>query len=294
MAGLAPEVSAWQSLGVQMSTFGHSIHVHVREPRGPAVGGPTVVLLHGYPSSSYDWRHVMDLLPNVRMLTFDFLGFGLSDKPRGHEYSLFEQADITTEVLRAHTSGPIVVVAHDMGTSVATELMARDALGSLDLPLAHVVLFNGSVILARASLRPIQRLMRGPLGPVVSLLANKPMFVRQLGAVFSPAHPLTPAEADAQWALLSYRDGHRQVHRLSSYLHERVRHAERWNSAVREWHGRVDFIWGLLDPVATTNVLAGLCELRPSAEVIKLPNLGHYPHLENPPAFAEALAKLLA
>jgi pimeloyl-ACP methyl ester carboxylesterase len=287
---LPPAVRGWRELGTDVSVgSGHTVHVHVREAEG--VG--TTVLLHGYPSCSYDWRHVIELVPDRRMLTLDFLGFGLSDKPTGHDYSLFEQADIVTEVVAKHAGGPITVVAHDMGTSVATELMARDLESRLDLPLERVVLTNGSVIIKRASLRPIQRLMRGRFGPIVGRLANKRMFTRQLGAVFSPAHPLSAAEADAQWALLSYRDGHRQIHRLSSYLHERVTHADRWNTAVRDWSGRLDYLWGLLDPVATTNVLDGLRELRPAAKVVSLPNLAHYPQLENPPAFAEALKTLL-
>jgi pimeloyl-ACP methyl ester carboxylesterase len=287
---LPPAVRGWRELGTDVSTSAGTVHVHVREGRDD---GPTLLLLHGYPSSSFDWRHVIELLPDRRIVAVDFLGFGLSAKPPGHDYSLIEQADLVTEIARAHIDGPITLVAHDMGTSVATELMAREVAGTLDLALRQVVLSNGSVIIERASLRPIQRLMRGRLGPIVSRLANERMFTRQLAAVFSPAHPLTAAEAQAQWALLSYREGHRQIHRLSSYLHERVRYADRWHGAVRDWPGRVDYVWGLLDPVATTNVLDGLRELRPAARVVGLPNLAHYPHLENPPAYAEALQTVL-
>lgn len=285
---LPPAVRGWRALGTDVPTPAGTVHVHVREG-----DRPTLLFLHGYPSSSFDWRHVIELLAGRRIVTLDFLGFGLSDKPPGHDYSLFEQADIVTEVARSQIDGPVVLVAHDMGTSVATELMARDLVGRLNLPLERVVLSNGSVIIERASLRPIQRLMRSRFGPIVSRLANRRMFIRQLGAVFSAAHPLDADEAAAQWALLSYRDGHRQIHRLSSYLHERVRHAARWHGAVRDWPGRIDYLWGLLDPVATTNVLDGLRELRPAAEVIGLPDLGHYPQLENPAAYVEALRKLL-
>ena len=50
---------------------------------------------------------------------------------------------------------------------------------------------------------------------------------------------------------------------------------------------------GLQDPVATTNVLDGLRELRPGAEVIELPGVGHYPQVEVPDAFARGALRLL-
>ena len=54
-----------------------------------------------------------------------FLGFGLSEKPRDHVYTLAWQADAAEELVRRAGSPPVFVVGHDMGTSVATELMAR-------------------------------------------------------------------------------------------------------------------------------------------------------------------------
>ncbi|MGH3851069.1 MAG: alpha/beta fold hydrolase, partial [Pseudonocardiaceae bacterium] len=82
--------------------------------------GPTVLLLHGYPSSSFDFRAVLPHLAGRAWVTMDFLGFGLSDKPRPHQYSLLEQADLVQTVVADAATGPVVVLAHDMGTSVTT------------------------------------------------------------------------------------------------------------------------------------------------------------------------------
>ncbi len=191
------------------------------------------------------------------------------------------------------TTGPVVVLAHDMGTSVTTELLARDIEGRLSFELHAAVLTNGSVILERASLRPIQKILRGPLGPIAARLVNRRGFGRGFAKLFSPEHPLSAEEAEAQWALLSYHDGHRIPHLLISYLNERVRYAQRWHGAVRDWPKPLGFLWALGDPVATTNVLAGLRELRPAAPVIELPGIGHYPQVEDPEAFAAAALRLL-
>jgi pimeloyl-ACP methyl ester carboxylesterase len=256
--------------------------------------GPTILLLHGYPSSSFDFHAVIPQLAGRAWLTLDFLGFGLSDKPRPHRYSLLEQADIVQAVVADYAPGPVVLVAHDMGTSVTTELLARDLQGHLPFELQKVVLTNGSVILRRASLRPIQKVLRGPLGPVVARLSNKATFQREFGRLFSARHPLSAEEAGAQWALMSYNRGHRIAHLLISYLGERERYAERWHGAVRDWSKPLSLLWALDDPVATTNVLDGLRELRPAADVVELPGVGHYPQVEVPEVFTRAALSLLA
>lgn len=259
----------------------------------PSGAGPTLLLLHGFPSSSYDFRGVVDRLGDQPWLTLDFLGFGLSDKPRPHRYSLLEQADIVGEVVADAGVGPVVLLAHDMGTSVATELLARDLSGALPFDLQRAVLTNGSVIIERASLRRSQKILRGPLGPLFARLTNKSGFIRGFAELFSAAHPLSPEEAEAQWALLARDDGHRILHLLCAYLNERVRFAPRWHGAVRDWTKPLSFLWATGDPVATTDVLAGLTELRPAAEVITLPGIGHYPQLEVPDEFTAGARRLL-
>ena len=45
----------------------------------------------------------------------------------------------------------------------------------------------------------------------------------------------------------------------------------------------------MLDPVATTNVLDGVRELRPAAPLTRFDDLGHYPQIEDPSRLAAAL-----
>lgn len=290
--GLPDSVRSWRDGGRLVSTRWGRVFV-----RSSAGRGPVVLLLHGFPSSSYDFRDVTDRLGDRAWLTLDFLGFGLSDKPRPHRYSLMEQADIVEAVVAAEAAatgvGPVVLIAHDMGTSVATELLARDLDGVLSFEVQRAVITNGSVIIERASLRPIQKILRGPLGPLATRLTNRRGFMRGFAALFSDAHPLTAEEANAQWALLARADGQRILHLLSAYLHERVAFAERWHGAVRDWPKPLSFLWATGDPVATPAVLDGLGELRPTAEVIRLPGIGHYPQIEVPDEFTRSALRLL-
>lgn len=294
---LSAEVRAWQAGGRMVDTpFGR---VFVRsaprrsETAGPDHADPTILLLHGFPSSSFDFREVVERLDEHAWITLDFLGFGLSDKPHAHRYTLFEQADIVTSVLLQEGVEDIVLIAHDMGTSVATELLARDLAGVLPFRLHRAVLTNGSVIIERASLRPSQKVLRGPLGPLATRLTSERGFVRGFAALFGPGNPLSAQEAHDQWSLLARAGGTRILHRLCAYLDERVEFAPRWHGAIRDWTKPLSFLWATADPVATTNVLAGLRELRPAAEVVELPGVGHYPQIEVPGMFTAAALRLL-
>lgn len=284
--GLTERVRAWQERGQSEEFRGYGIHAFRQ------VGeGPLLLLLHGFPSSSYDWRLLLEeeVPPNV--LAFDFLGFGLSAKPRNHDYSLFWQADLSEELVRRHGDGrPVLILAHDMGTSVANELMARDLEGKLEMEIAGIVLFNGSMVLEAASPTPAQRALRSPLGPLVARLSSERLFRHQFGSVFSAAHPLSEAEAEDQWSLVCHNGGRTLGHRLISYMDQRETHAERWHGAIREWPGQLSLAWGLQDPVATTAVLAALRELRPEVPVGELPELAHYPQLEDPRQIARCLS----
>jgi pimeloyl-ACP methyl ester carboxylesterase len=285
---LTPRVEAWRAEGRDEVARGRRIFVRRHDG-----DGPLLLFLHGFPSSSYDWRHVLDELGQPRSLAFDCLGFGLSEKPRGRDYSLFEQADIAEELVGS-ADGPVVVIGHDMGTSVATELLARDLEGELGFELAGVLLFNGSIVAELASLTLAQKILLSRAGPVAARLSSKRFFVQQFGGVFSEAHPLSPEEADDQWALLAAGGGRNIGHHQVAYYRERIAHAKRWHGALAEWPGDLRYVWGLEDPVATSVMFEAVRKIRPRAPATELPGLGHYPQLEDPPRIAEALRGLVA
>jgi len=295
---LTERVRDWRERGADEDVDGRRIQVFRRDGRDPVL-----LLLHGFPSSSYDWRLLLEHERDHAVIAFDCLGFGLSEKPRRHDYTLTEQADIAETLLARFAPGrPVFAVGHDMGTSVATELFARDIESSLGADLRGALLFNGSMIQGAASPTPAQRLLRGPLGPVAARLSSERFFRHQFGSVFSAAHPLTDAEAEDQWSLICAGGGRTLGHRLISYMDERERRADRWLGAIRDWNPRhrgssaspagrppLRLAWGMRDPVATTAVLDAVLELRPDAPLTRLEEVGHYPQIEDPDALAGAL-----
>lgn len=277
-------VEEWRRGGEVRRLGGHDVFVRV----APDGAGPPLLLLHGFPSSSFDWRGLVERLEGRAWAAFDFVGFGLSEKPR-RPNDLRLQADVAEALVAELGSRAVRIVAHDMGTSVANELMARAIDGRLGFECDAALLFNGSMVVERASMTWEQKVLRSRAGFVVAAAGNRWSLRRGLGAVFSPGHPLSREEADAQWALLSLRGGHRNLHRLIAYVDQRIELAERWHGAIRDWPGRLGLAWGMLDPVATTDVLDAVRALRPAAPVHELPGLGHYPQIEDPERMAAAV-----
>jgi pimeloyl-ACP methyl ester carboxylesterase len=281
----SPRVAAWQERGRDEEFRGRRIHVVRRGGRGPLL-----LFLHGFPSSSFDWRLLLERETEQAVLAPDFLGFGLSEKPRDHEYTLHWQADMVEELVRrADEKRPVFFLAHDMGTSVANELMARDIDGSLEMDLTGGLLLNGSMIQDAASPTLGQRILRSAVGGLFSRLSSERFFRQQFGSIFSPDHPLTAEEAEDQWELICADGGRTINHKTIAYMDERFKHADRWHGAIRDWQKPLSLAWGMLDPVATEAVLDAVLALRPSAPVTRFEDLGHYPQIEDPDRVARAL-----
>lgn len=82
--------------------------------------GRAVVLLHGFPTSSFLWRREIPLLAGrTRVIAPDLLGYGASDKPVGADLSEPAQARAMEELLVGLGVSECAVVGHDIGGAVA-------------------------------------------------------------------------------------------------------------------------------------------------------------------------------
>jgi len=256
---------------------------------GP-VGGPLVTFLHGFPSSSHDWALVLPAVAHThRVLTVDLLGFGDSDKPRPHAYSMLEQADLVEEVWGLHGLSDGALVAHDYGVSVAQELLARGA------PITRAAWLNGGLYPELHRPTEGQRVLLGPDGAAFADALTPEMLAAGLRDVLArdlPAGVLPDLAAAA-----ARRDGLRIAPLLLHYVAERRVHAARWVGALEDTY-RAGlphlFVWGVRDPVSGGHVLERLLDRLPAATYLVLDDVGHYPQLEDPTAVAGALVAFLA
>jgi pimeloyl-ACP methyl ester carboxylesterase len=181
-------VEAWWSDGdyVTLRIGGADREIFVRRMGS----GPPLTLLHGYPASSYQWAKVApELARTYTLLMPDFLGFGASAKPREHDYSIVEQADLV-EALWAHDGWTSTGMAvHDYGSSVGQELLARRSDDSLSATITDMTLMNGGIYpeLHRRTDKQ-SRFLDPVVGPVESAQYTEEAFVSDLSVIFAPGY----------------------------------------------------------------------------------------------------------
>ncbi|MEV0296396.1 alpha/beta hydrolase [Nocardia sp. NPDC050710] len=281
------EFASWRATGRRFTHRGHQIFW---QDGGARADGDTLLCIHGFPTASWDWHAIWPGLCArfARVLAPDMVGFGWSAKPRHYDYTIADQADLHEQLLREQGIARFHILAHDYGDTVAQELLARAAerarAGDESLVIESVCLLNGGLFPEAHRARLIQRLLAGPLGPLLGVLGTERTFSHSLAAVFGPD---TKPDAEARrqfWILWCSKHGKRNGHKLIRYMAERRKHRERWVGALREATVPVRFIDGLLDPVSGAHMVRRYRELIPEPDVVELPKVGHYPQLEAPEA----------
>lgn len=278
---------AWRDRGRMLDVFGR--RVFTREAGPP--DAPALLVLHGFPTSSHDFGEALpQLAERHRVVLFDFLGFGLSEKHPDDSYSLLEQAEVAIEVWRRLGVGHGHLVAHDYGTSVATELLARRERALCPIELDSVTLCNGSMHIELAQVSVAQKLLRSPLlGPTFARLSTRRLFGANMRRIFGRPDAVSEPQLDAMWAGIVHDDGSRRLPAISQYLHERRRFWHRWIGALTRLDLPTHVVWGRRDPIAVVAIAEALLAEIPGARATWLPLLGHYPMLEDPQAWAEAV-----
>ena len=268
----------WRDSGTTFEFRGYQVRVY----EGGQAQGNALLLIHGFPTAAWDWHRLWGPLgESYRLVAPDLLGYGFSDKPTNIEYSFALQADLCEAVLAAKSVGRFHVLAHDYGDTVAQELLARRG-GRSEGELTSVCLLNGGIFPERQQPRPIQKMLAGPLGPLLCRLIGKEQVLRSLNRVFGPETQPDAATQDALWRLMDHAHGRRVMPLLLSYLRERMTWRDRWVDALVNCPVPLMLIDGTLDPVSGENMVARWRELLPEAALTELPGVGHYPQLEAP------------
>jgi pimeloyl-ACP methyl ester carboxylesterase len=245
--------------------------------------GPVITFLHGFPSSSHDWAKVAHALAESHaLLLFDFLGFGASEKPTEHSYTMREQADLVQALWARYGVKATKLIAHDYGVSVAQELLARRAEGTPDVEIVSVHLLNGGLYPGLHHPEPGQLALLDPeLGPQVSAALTQELFVAALQPTFAPGFDAAPDSVDI-WRGTARNNGQAIAYRLIQYIPDRARHAERWTGALEGTDVPMAFFWGMLDPVSGAHMAQRIRERLPDAPFQALEDVGHWPALEAP------------
>jgi pimeloyl-ACP methyl ester carboxylesterase len=246
---------------------------------------PWLLLIHGYPTSSWDWSAVWPSLErHFRIAAMDMLGFGLSEKPRNIAYSIMDQADLQEALLEHLGVGEAHILAHDYGDTVAQELLARHNENALSFSLKSVCFLNGGLFPERHRALPVQKLGLSPLGPLLGIFMSRAALRRSFDQIFGPETKASDEELSTHWALIRENGGAGILHRLLRYIPERIEHRDRWVGALKEARAPLKLIDGGADPVSGAHLYHYYNEQVANADAVLLETIGHYPQTEAPEA----------
>ena len=282
-------VEAWRRRGHDRLLCGQRIFA-VDIPCSGIESAPPLVVLHGFPTSSFDFHQVVDALAvDRRVILFDMLGFGLSAKP-DRPYRLVDQADFAVALLEELGVDRFGLLTHDIGDTVGGELLARQIEGTWDVEVTDRTLTNGTIFMDLVHLTEGQKLLEAlPDERLDPGVLGRDGVVSSLVATFSPDADVATEEIEAVWELISGEEGERLLPRLARYIEERRQHQDRFTPPLVDHPSPLTVVWGVDDPIAGPAMAERLAQSRPDARVVLLDGVGHSPMVEAPHRFLAAL-----
>jgi pimeloyl-ACP methyl ester carboxylesterase len=291
----SPEVAAWEARGTYRELAGHSIFsIEIPAARGEQL--EPLLVIHGFPTSSFDFAHVVgELAQQRRVLLVDMLGYGFSDKP-DVAYTLDKEADVIAAFTDDIGLSEVALLTHDLGDSVGGELLARQLEGRWSTQVTRRVITNGSIYIEMAHLSVGQEVLLSLPDerlPADAAIDEEALRV-SLAATFSPGAPVGDADLSAMSELVAVHQGHLLLPRTIRYIEERRRNERRFTGAIESHPSPLAVVWGEDDPIAVVGMAHRLHEVRPDAPLAILDHVGHYPMIESPKRFAAAVTAGLA
>lgn len=286
---MSDAADAWRARGRHRTLLGERVFVVDVAPAGDVRAAPLLVL-HGFPTSSFDFHRVVDdLAAHRRVILFDYPGYGLSDKP-DRAYTLVGHADTAAALVADLGINRLGLLTHDIGDTVGGELLARQLAGDWPVEVTDRVLTNGTLFMDLVHLSDGQRLLESlPDERLAPGVLTRDAVVAGLMATFSSRTQVEESELDGAWELIAEGGGERLLARHARYIEQRRRGEDRFTPPVVAHPSPLTVVWGTDDPIAVPAMADRLAAARPDARVVRLDGVGHYPMVEAPARFVAAI-----
>ncbi|KNC80548.1 hypothetical protein SARC_07095 [Sphaeroforma arctica JP610] len=222
------------------------------------------------------------------------LGYGLSDKPDAYSYSLLEQADTALCVWKHFGVTGGHLLSHDMGDSVATELVARHQNetmpGWFSDGLQSLTFTNGSMVMELCALRTVQHLLLSGYGYYLQYLTVRSVMAHQIRSAHGNA-TLSQEEIDVMWEANLLQEGNMKTYLTIKYINDRKQfETTRWLPALAQTKLPVHLCWGDSDSVARVEMVHHLKQkVCKEATVTIMNGVGHFCQLGSPEKWLEAV-----
>lgn len=288
----------WEASGEYLFYSAHKHRIFIKQiGNAQASADNTLLLLHGFPESSYSYHAVIDgLLKRFdRIIVFDMIGYGLSDKPVAtYSYSLMEQADTAFQVWKHFGIKGGHLLAHDMGNSVATEILTRhehDMLPSwFSAGLKSVTFTNGSIVLELAKLRITQKILLTRFGYLLGKVVSYRLFSQQVRSAHGNGN-LSEAEIQTLWQSNVLQNGQQKSYLTIKYILDRRKFEKtRWLPALSQTKLPIHLCWGNDDQVARVAMAYHLKQkICTDATLTIMEGVGHFGQLGSPEIWVKSI-----
>ena len=276
----------WRTCGKYFEWGDH----HVFYQRGGT--GEPLLMIHGFPTASWDWCWISrNLVDRFHMILPDLLDYGLSLNASKKPCSVQKQADMIEALMEHRNLSDAHILAHDLGDTVAQELLARHNESSLSFKIKSVIFLNGGIIPDLHRPRAAQQLLAGPFGKLFASITPRKKMLAGLAEVFGPNTKPEGAMLDELWQVIVGVNGRAAMARRIRYMAERRQFADRWVGAIKNARLPMMMINGIEDPVSGGHAADGFAKLVPKARLARLPGIGHFPQIEAPEAVSELVHK---
>ena len=247
-----------------------------------AGGGNPVLLLHGWPTSSYLWRKVIKPLSKEHyIIAPDLAGFGLSDKPLNVSYNVEYHSTILNEFLNKLDVGKVDLVVHDLGGPIGLSwaLQNRERIRRIMVlnTILHPMSIGVKLFIIVARIKGIRNLITSPWGIAKVMkfgVTNKKALTDEDIKVYQA--PFTTKE-ERKVLLKTLTDINPKV------LGEIAKKLPDIDAPIRIIYGEKDPLLGVI------HQMTYLKEKRPDIDITVIPNCGHFLQEDQP----ERLSKLL-
>ncbi len=245
--------------------------------------GPALLMIHGFPTSGYDYADMAEVLKqHFTLIIPDMLDYGQSHNRTKKRCTIFDQVDMMADLLGHLGHKECHVLAHDVGDTVAQEMIHRENAGSLAFTINSLVLQNGGLVVDHHRPRRIQKLLLGPFGPLIAQLTRKAKFSRSLAAIMGKNTSLSAQQFDDIWRSTIGINGKASLARRIHYMTERIENRDRWVKALQETKHQLLMINGTDDPISGGHACDAFETLFPNMTIIRMAGIGHFPPIEAP------------
>jgi haloalkane dehalogenase len=255
---------------------------------GPPDSDEVVVLVHGTPSWSFEYRHLIpELSKSRRVIALDHLGFGLSDRPKDFAYTPEAHTETLREVIEKLGLARLSLVVHDYGGPIALPLAveAPERIRSLVVMNSWMWRLDEDPKLERGA-----RLMASRLGRFLYRWFNASLrLLMPFG--YADRRKLTPAIHAQYLSVFPRRDDRELVlwALARALLGSSKLFARLWQERARLAGIPSLIVWGLGDRALPPELLQRFRQALPHARVATLPAAGHWPQEEAPAEVARLL-----